>query len=414
MSTLPWILLGLSFVFLIYVFLVLDDLVRWARRAILHNNFDNRPAGWLVSWFGFNDLYHAIEGKSLTEGEISLAASKRIETLLSPLTDAVLVVDAKDLLRLANPAAKELFNIREDELGASFIPLVKSAEFIDLVRRVRKEGGASSTILLHRSPLADAWVQASGAQTDPEAFGEGAVIFVLTEVTALKRLQSMEREFVTNVSHDLRTPVTILRGYAETLADDFEILSPEDRTRFIKKIVGSVGRLQSLVEGLLALASLESSTDAMNYTPGAIHRACHEVAEEFAARCRAAHVELKLDLGDNNGGVADPVQARRLIQNLIDNALSHAAGATQIVLRTFESDGGFTLEVEDDGSGVSPSDITRIFDRFFRTDKSRRAGGSGLGLSIVRQVAELHGGTVGASNVNPRGLKITVTIPSSN
>jgi len=282
------------------------------------------------------------------------------------------------------------------------------------VRRVRKEGGASSTILLHRSPLADAWVQASGAQTDPEAFGEGAVIFVLTEVTALKRLQSMEREFVTNVSHDLRTPVTILRGYAETLADDFEIISPEDRTRFIKKIVSSVGRLQSLVEGLLALASLESSTDAMNYTPGAIHRACHEVAEEFAARCRAAHVELKLDLGDNNGGVADPVQARRLIQNLIDNALSHAAGATQIILRTFETEDGFTLEVEDDGSGVSPSDISRIFDRFYRTDKSRRAGGSGLGLSIVRQVAELHGGTVAATNANPRGLKITVTIPSSN
>ena len=413
MSSLPWIFLGGCVIFFIYLIFALEDLVRWARQAILQNDFKNRPSGWLTSWLGFDDLYHAIEGKSLTEGEISLAASKRIETLLSPLTDAVLVVDAKDLLRLANPAAKALFNIRDDELGGSFIPLVKSAEFIDLVRRVRKEGGASATILLHRSPLADSWVQASGAQTDPEAFGEGAVIFVLTEVTALKRLQSMEREFVTNVSHDLRTPVTILRGYAETLADDFEILSPEDRSRFIKKIVGSVGRLQSLVEGLLALASLESSTDAMNYTPGAIHKACHEVAEEFAARCRAAQVDLKLDLGNNNGGVADPVQARRLVQNLIDNALSHAAGATQIIVRTHETENGFTLEVEDNGSGVSPSDISRIFDRFYRTDKSRRAGGSGLGLSIVRQVVELHGGTVGATNVTPKGLKITVTIPSS-
>ena len=414
MSALPWIFLGAGLIFFIYIVFVLEDLVQWARRAILQNNFTGRPSGWLTSWLGFDDLYHAIEGKSLTEGEISLAASKRIETLLSPLTDAVLVVDAKDLLRLANPAAKALFNIRDDELGGSFIPLVKSAEFIDLVRRVRKEeGGASSTILLHRSPLADSWVQASGAQTDPEAFGEGAVIFVLTEVTALKRLQSMEREFVTNVSHDLRTPVTILRGYAETLADDFEILSPEDRTRFIKKIVGSVGRLQGLVEGLLALASLESSTDTMNYTPGAIHKACYEVAEEFAARCRAAHVELKLDLGNNDGGVADPVQARRLIQNLIDNALSHAAGATQIIVRTCKTENGFTLEVEDDGTGVSPSDISRIFDRFYRTDKSRRAGGSGLGLSIVRQVVELHGGTVAATNVAPKGLKITVTIPSS-
>jgi PAS domain-containing protein len=148
MNALPWILLGISLIYISYLFLSVGDFVNWARRSILQNNFSNKPAGWLCSWLGFDDLYHAIEGKSLTEGEISLAASKRIETLLSPLTDAVLVVDAKDLLRLANPAAKELFNIRDDELGASFIPLVKSAEFIDLVRRVRKEGGASATIFI--------------------------------------------------------------------------------------------------------------------------------------------------------------------------------------------------------------------------------------------------------------------------
>lgn len=388
-------------------------MINWARRALLKNDFKNRPAGWLASSLGLDDLFHAIEGRSSTEGEISLAAAKRIETLLAPLTDAVLVVDSKDLLRLANPAAKTLFNIRDDELGGSFVPLVHSADFIDLVRRVRSEGRASSTILLHRTPLADAWVQASGAQTDPEAFGEGAVIFVLTEVTALKRLQSMEREFVTNVSHDLRTPVTILRGFAETLADDHEIMSPEDRVRFIKKIVSSVGRLQGLVEGLLALASLESSTDQMAPTNGAIHEACVEMAEVFSARCRAAHVALKFELGNNSGGYADPIQARRLVQNLIDNALSHAAGATQIIIRTQESDNGFILEVEDNGAGVSSTDLPRIFDRFYRTDKSRRAGGSGLGLSIVRQVAELHGGSIGATNVLPKGLRVIVTIPSS-
>ena len=138
MNSLPWIFLGGCLILFIYLIFTLEDLVRWARKAVLQNNFKDRPAGWLVAWLGFDDLYHAIEGKSLTEGEISLAASKRIETLLSPLTDAVLVVDAKDLLRLANPAAKELFNIRDDELGGSFIPLVKSAEFIDLVRRVLK------------------------------------------------------------------------------------------------------------------------------------------------------------------------------------------------------------------------------------------------------------------------------------
>ncbi|NBX01729.1 hypothetical protein EBR11_04265, partial [bacterium] len=217
-----------------------------ARQALLRGETESRSHDWLARWFGLADLFKAIEGRSLTQEEISSAATKRITTLLEPLTDAVLVIDAKDALRVANPAAKILFSIGDDDMGGSFVPLVHSADFIELVRRVRNEGGAGATILLHRAPLADAWIQAAGARTDPEAFGEGAVIFVLTEVTALKRLQAMEREFVTNVSHDLRTPITILRGYAETLADDFEKMSSSDRERFLQKIVSSVGRLQSL------------------------------------------------------------------------------------------------------------------------------------------------------------------------
>ncbi len=410
MTWLPWIILALVISFTLWCAAELGRSVLWARQALLRGEIKKRPRGWLINWLGFESLYSAIEGRSLTEGEINSAAAKRIETLLAPLTDAVLVVDAKDLLRLANPAAKTLFNLTESDLGESVVPLVRSADFIDLVRRVRREGRAGETILLHRAPLADAWIQAAGARTDPEAFGEGAVIFVLTEVTALKRLQAMEREFVTNVSHDLRTPVTILRGYAETLADDHEKMSPADRTRFLQKIVGSVGRLQGLVEGLLALASLESSTDQMLREPQALHKACREVAEEFDARCRAAGVALELKL-EASEAAADPVQARRLIQNLIENALAHAAGATRISITTHTKPTGVILEVEDNGAGVAPSEISRLFDRFYRTDKSRRAGGSGLGLSIVRQVAELHGGSVVAENARPHGLRVTVTLP---
>lgn len=382
-----------------------------ARKAILQGETEARPHDWLARWFGLTDLFKAIEGRTLTEEEISSAATKRITTLLEPLTDAVLVIDAKDVLRVANPAAKSLFSMGDDDIGGSFVPLVRSADFIELVRRVRNEGRAGATILLHRAPLADAWIQAAGARTDPEAFGEGAVIFVLTEVTALKRLQAMEREFVTNVSHDLRTPVTILRGYAETLADDFETMSPADRERFLQKIVSSVGRLQSLVEGLLALASLESLSDSIKREPRAVHQACREAVEEFSARCRVANVKLELDLCAEEEASADLVQARRLVQNLIDNALAHAAGATRILIRTASSPSGVILTVEDDGGGVAPQELSRLFDRFYRTDKSRRAGGSGLGLSIVRQVAELHGGTVSAENINPHGLRVQVVLP---
>jgi len=410
MTWLPWLLLGALLALATWCAGELARCVTWARRALLRGEPAAPPSGWLVRRLGLEELLRAVVARASDEGALRAAAARRIEALLAPLTDAVLVVDAQDRLRLANPAAAALFDLAANDAGGAIVPLVRSADFIELIGRVRREGGAHATILLNRAPRADVWVQAAGARTDPEAFGADAAIFVLTDVTALKRLQTMERDFVTNVSHDLRTPVTILRGYAETLADDHATMSPEDRARFLQKIVGSVGRLQALVEGLLALASLESGQGAQR-EPGALHRAAREVTEEYGARCRAAGVTIALDLRAAETATADPVQARRLIQNLIDNALAHAVGATRIEIATVDDPAGIALQVTDDGAGVTPADLPRLFDRFYRTDKSRRAGGSGLGLSIVRQVAELHGGTATVEAVRPKGLRFTVTIP---
>jgi signal transduction histidine kinase len=413
MGWLPWILLFALALFFIWCLSEIVRCVRWARQALLRTDSTARPQSWLICRLQIDDLFSVIENRAGTEDQIKAAAERRIGALLAPLNEAVLVVDTQDRLRLANPASVKLFSLDASDLGNSIVPLVRSADFIDLIQRVRQEGSASATLLLNRAPLSDIWVQATGARTDPEAFGEGAAIFVLTDVTALKRLQAMERDFVTNVSHDLRTPVTILRGYAETLADDHNTMAPSDRERFIQKIVNSVSRLQGLVEGLLALASLETSRN-VKVEAGALHQAIHEVTEEFAARSKAAGMQIILELKADERAAADPVQARRLTQNLIENALAHATDATQLLIRTVNVPNGVTLSVEDNGPGVAAADLPRLFDRFYRTDKSRRAGGSGLGLSIVRQVAELHGGSAGAEPVKPHGLRVFVTLPKLN
>lgn len=411
MSWLPWLLFLAVVAIASWAVSEIARCVRWARRALLRGDSTARPHGWLVQALRLEELFVSIESRSANESEIRAAAARRIEALLAPLTDAVLVVDAQDRLRLANPAARALFGLNLADTGGPIVPLVRSADFIDLIRRVRVEGDARSTILLNRAPLSDVWIQAAGARTDPEAFGEDAAIFVLADVTALKRLQAMERDFVTNVSHDLRTPVTILRGYAETLAEDQATMSAEDRGRFVQKIVNSVGRLQGLVEGLLALASLETA-QGVRREVGSLHVAAKEVAEEFAARCKAAGVKLELRL-EAAHSAADPVQARRLIQNLIDNALAHASGMSLLTISTRDTQNGVELCVQDDGAGVPQAELPRLFDRFYRTDKSRKAGGSGLGLSIVRQVAELHGGSASAELVHPKGLRIIVTLPGA-
>ncbi len=410
MSWLPWVLLVALTAVLGWAAGELGRSLRWTRRA-LRGEPAGRPKGALIRLLALDELFDAAERSAVAEEAGQEAARRRTEALLAPLTDAVLVVDAQDRLRLANPAARTLFDLGPSDLGESVVPLVRSADFIDLVRRARKEGGGEATVLLNRAPLADVWLRAAGARMDPAAFGEGAAIFVLTDVTQLKRLQSLEREFVTNVSHDLRTPVTVIRGFAETLAEDHATMAPEDRGRFIGKIVSSAGRLQSLVEGLLALASLESGAEVTR-EKGSVHRAAREVAEEFKARAKAAGVRIELALDAPEDSAADPVQARRLVQNLIENALAHAQGATLLMIRTEGTEDGCRLTVTDDGAGVSQADLGRLFDRFYRTDRSRKAGGSGLGLSIVRQVAELHGGTATAEAVKPKGLSISVTLPA--
>lgn len=413
MTWLPWLLLlGLIAVVTWGIFETTDH-VRWARQALTRDDAGQRPLrldSWVIRSLGIDELFKSVALRAKEERAVRSGANRRIEALLSPLTDAVLVIDHQDRLRLANPAAIALFRLSEADIGGPAVPLVRNADLIELIRRVRQGDDARSTLLLNRSPLADVWVQVAGARTDPEVFGEPATIFVLADVTTLKRLQSLEREFVTNVSHDLRTPVTILRGYAETLAEEHATMAPADRERFTKKLVASVGRLQTLVEGLLALASLETSR-LIELVPGALHATVREVAAEFAPRLRAANVELELRLTADEDCAADPIQARRMIQNLIDNALAHAVGLSRLIVSTRASLDGVELVIEDDGAGVPATELPRLFDRFYRTDKSRQAGGSGLGLSIVRQVAELHGGKATGESVLPKGLRIVVTLP---
>lgn len=409
MPWLPWILLVTLIVAAAWAAGELVRGLRWTRRA-LRGTATGRPQGPLIRMLALDDLFDAAERSADAEAAVQEAARRRIGALLSPLSDAVLVVDAGDRLRLANPAAMTLFGFGAADLGGSVVPLVRSADFIDLVRRAREEGGGEATLLLNRAPLSDVWVRAVGARTDPAAFGEGAAIFVLTDVSRLTRLQAMEREFVTSVSHDLRTPITVIRGFAETLAEDHDKMEPKERTRFISKIVSATGRLQALAEGLLALASLEAGA-AVTREPGAVHGAVRDVAEEFRGRAAAAGILIELDLRAPEDSPADPVQARRLVQNLIENALAHAQGATRLLLSTEPTADGCRLSVTDDGVGVSQAQLGRLFDRFYRADGSRKGGGSGLGLSIVRQVAELHGGAALAEAVRPKGLRIAVTLP---
>ncbi|MFN7341655.1 MAG: sensor histidine kinase [Opitutia bacterium] len=377
---------------------------RWMRRTLAGDSAGPRPRSRVLRLIGAEPALARAESQAAEIAALRAEHERRTGEILGQLTQAVLVVDGQDRLRLANPAAQRLFKMEPGWVGKPFVPMARSADLVDFLRRVRLEGGLGSDVQLNRAPAPDIWIRTSGAPTDPATYGLGAVILVAEDITQLRRLKAVEREFIANASHDLRTPVTILRGYAETLQQDHSTMSAEDRARFMGKLVDATQRLGRLLESLLALASLESGV-RLEIASGGLAAAVEEIAAEMRERLRGEGARLEISIEDREGG-ADPTQARRLVQNLLENAVAHARGMSRLVVRVR----GARVEVEDDGPGVATAELGRLFDRFYRADRSRRQGGSGIGLSIVRQVAELHGGRAWAEAAVPRGLRVVAEL----
>ena len=230
--------------------------------------------------------------------------------------------------------------------------------------------------------------------------------------------EQTRRDFVANVSHELRTPVSIIKGFADSLQEDYEILSENKRKSFLSKIQKNAERLNSLVEDLLVLAKLEKPKTTLSKEPLDLCELVREIKEEFLQRkesclpklillCPAVPVRI----------LADPQKLVSVFENLIDNAIIHAGGLSQISIRISENleDNSITSEVEDDGKGIEQEDQEMLFERFYRVDKgrSRNRGGTGLGLSITREIIDAHDGEISVRSKVDSGTVFSFKIPNS-
>jgi two-component system phosphate regulon sensor histidine kinase PhoR len=230
--------------------------------------------------------------------------------------------------------------------------------------------------------------------------------------------EQTRRDFVANVSHELRTPVSIIKGFADSLQEDYEILSENKRKSFLSKIQKNAERLNSLVEDLLVLAKLEKPKTTLSKEPLDLCELVREIKEEFLQRkesclpklillCPAVPVRI----------LADPQKLVSVFENLIDNAIIHAGGLSQISIRISENleDNSITSEVEDDGKGIEQEDQEMLFERFYRVDKgrSRNRGGTGLGLSITREIIDAHDGEISVRSKVDSGTVFSFKIPKS-
>ena len=341
---------------------------------------------------------------------------RQMEAIMSNMKEAVLLVNGDNRLVMANAAAKALFSHHEAPEGVRLEAVLRSVGFLGYVHRVaRGEPTAREEIAI--TPGKDTlWFEVSGRAM--EGVGqrqEQWMLFVLHDITRLKRLENVRKDFVANVSHELRTPVTIIKGFADTLGDDYTRLGDGDRVRFLDKIRKNANRLHVLLEDLLTLSRLESLGNPLRLDLQSLHQVIRDAVDELPLESAGSRPSVELHLGPDTDQVHfDPIKIGQVLGNLFDNVIRYAKGYSRIRVITQRESGCVRVTVEDNGCGIPSGDVPHLFERFYRVDKGRgrESGGTGLGLSIVKHIVQLHGGEVSAESEEGRGSRFHFTLPT--
>lgn len=331
-----------------------------------------------------------------------------MEAILVGMIEGVIVTDARGRVELANEAARGMLKIEEPAVGRPYVEVIRHPAISGLLTSALR---GTLTEAVELSPPRDP-TRTIVARAAPAVSREAGAVLVLHDITELRRADQIRRDFVANVSHELRTPLTAIRGYVEALIEDS---TPEDTRRpFMDIVARHAARMERLVNDLLRLARLDAGQEPLDLTSCDVARVINEVVEELGIGSgeRSERVTLEIEPGAERL-CADRGKLHDVLRNLLANAITYAPPESAITIGASAMNGTVTLSVTDSGPGIPEKDLMRIFERFYRVDKSRARdpGGTGLGLSIVRHLVELHGGSVRAENRAEGGARFIVSLP---
>ena len=335
--------------------------------------------------------------------------NQQLAIVLEAMVEGVIAVDAQERILLANTAAMRLLDLKPQGLtGRPLWEVVRLPKVQELVKQTLA-GGEQQRIEIE-VPRTQSTLAAVMSRLPGEPFS-GAVI-VLHDVTDLRRLENLRREFVSNVSHELKTPLAAISAYAETLLDG-ALEDPEINRGFVSRIGEQADRLHTLILELLELGRMESDEHAFELEAieiGAILRECVDEHQDVA---KSKNLRLELDSSNEPvWGLADLESLRIIADNLLANAINYTPAGGRITVRWRRECDWIVFDVEDTGVGIVKENQARIFERFYRVDRarSREVGGTGLGLSIVKHLCQVFGGQVRVTSQFGKGSTFTVRL----
>ena len=349
---------------------------------------------------------------AVTERERALRdQANRIETVMGSMVEGVLAVSSERVVLLANRAVRRLLGIRADKIeGRPLIEVTRIRALDQSVQQALSTGEPCSAEFEVTSPFRRVLsIQANCLPGDPCP----GVVLVLHDMTELRRLENLRREFVANVSHELKTPLAAIRAYAETLhmgaVDD-----AENRDYFLGQITDQSDRLHDLIMDMLQLARVEAGQEVFDITDVNVADISQWCVDSLRDKAAAKDIRLVVESAEDDEVYvrADEEGLRTIVGNLIDNAVKYSGKPGSVIVRWTSEADQVAISVEDHGIGIPPDAQERIFERFFRVDKarSREMGGTGLGLSIVKHLASSFGGNVELESTLGVGSTFTVRL----
>jgi two-component system, OmpR family, phosphate regulon sensor histidine kinase PhoR len=341
------------------------------------------------------------------------AGKVRLETLLANLDDGVIVVAANRSVRMMNREAGKIFDVPETiGVGRPYPEVIRHPQALAFIDGwIKGEEPKPRDVSIVTRP-GSRTVRCSGTTVRYLGERDADVLLTLRDVTEERRLSQVKSEFISNASHELRTPLTNIRGYLEAIQDAMrEETAPEPS--FVDVALGNALRMERLIDDLLELSRAETGALPLMKEETSLSTFLSRVADQHRPSAEQEGKTLEVEAADG-AFRADLRKLALALSNLVDNALKYGKKGGHVTLSGRIEKGDCLLEVADDGPGISPEHLPRIFERFYRVDKgrSRELGGTGLGLSIAKHIIELHGGILGVESRVGVGTRFTLRIPA--